>query len=124
MYLVADRYRRGSARLSVSGLASLLGYPEIAVARLTHTLESAQLLSVVEDGTLLPARDIGQIQLLDIVTAARTTSSGLIRTAAGIPSVVRKFCSEMDQAWRAQCAGVTLSDLIERERETMLPSQD
>ena len=124
MYLVADRYRRGSARLSVSGLASLLGYPEIAVARLTHTLESAQLLSVVEDGTLLPARDIGQIQLLDIVTAARTTSSGLIRTAAGIPSVVRQFCSEMDQAWRAQCAGVTLSDLIERERETMLPSQD
>jgi membrane protein len=118
MYVIADRYRAGSARLSMSGLASVLGYPQIAVSRLVRTLESAQLLTAAEDETLLPARDITQIQLLDIVTVARTSSSGLIRSSSGIPSVVRQFCSEMDQAWRAHSAGVTLSDLIERERET------
>jgi membrane protein len=119
MYVIAERYRAGSTRLSISGLASVLGYPQIAVARLVHTLESAQLLTAAEDDTLLPARDITQIPLLDIVTVARTSSSGLIRTASGIPSVVRHFCNEMDQAWRAHSAGVTLSDLIERERETL-----
>jgi membrane protein len=118
MYLIAERYRLGAARLSVSDLAALLGYPEIAVARLIHTLESARLLAATEDATLLPARDIGQIQLLDVVTVARTSSSGLVRTSSGIPSVVRQFCDEMDQTWRVHCAGVTLSDLIERERET------
>jgi len=118
MYLVADRYRSGAPRLSVSGLSAVVGYPQIAVARLVSTLESARLLTAAEDETLLPARDITQIQLLDIVTVARTSSSGLIRTSSGIPSVVRQFCSEMDQAWRQHSAAFTLSDLIERERET------
>ena len=118
MYVIADRYRSGGERLSVSGLASVLGYPQIAVARLVQTLESARMLTAAEDETLLPARDIGRIQLLDIVTVARTSSSGLIRSSSGIPSVVRQFCSEMDLAWKAHSSGVTLSDLIERDRET------
>src|SRR4029077_1943025 len=117
MYLIADRYRSGAERLSVCGLASLLGYPEIAVARLIHTLESAKLIAAAEDDTLLPARDVAQIQVLDIVTTARTHGSGLVRTTAGIPSVVRQFCNELDQAWRQHSAGITLCDLIERERE-------
>ena len=118
MYVIADRYRSGAERLSISDLASALGYPEIAVARLVQTLESAKLVAAAEDETLLPARDIAQIQVLDILTTARTQSSGLIRTAAGIPSVVRQFCNELDQTWRQHSAGITLSDLIERERET------
>jgi membrane protein len=118
MYVIAERYRAGAARLSMSGLSCVLGYPQIAVARLVRTLEAAQLLTAAEDETLLPARDITQIQLLDIVTVARTSSSGLVRGNSGIPSVVRQFCNEMDQAWRAHSAGVTLSDLIERERDT------
>lgn len=118
MYVVADRYRTGAARLSMSGLASVLGYPQIAIARLVRTLESAQLLTAAEDETLLPARDITQIHLFDIVTVARTSSSGLIRGSSGVPSVVRQFCGEMDQAWRTHSAGLTLSDLIERERDT------
>jgi membrane protein len=118
MYVIADRYRKGSPRLPISGLASILGYPEIAVTRLVNTLEGAGLITTAEDETLLPARDIAQIRVLDVVTVARTHSSGLIRTGAGIPSVVRQFCSEMDQAWQQHSAGISLSDLIDRERET------
>jgi membrane protein len=118
MYVIADRYRAGKPRLSVSGLASSLGYPQIAVARLVQTFESAQLLTAAEDATLLPARDIAHIALFDVVTVARNSSSGLIRTSSAIPSVVRQFCSDMDQAWKAHSSGVTLSDLIDRERET------
>jgi membrane protein len=118
MYVIAYRYRSGAERLSVSDLAGVLGYPEIAVARLVQTLESAELIAAAEDETLLPARDIAQIQVLDILTTARTQSSGLIQTAAGIPSVVRQLCNELDHAWKQHSAGITLSDLIERERET------
>jgi membrane protein len=118
MYVVAERHRRGTPRLSVAGLASLLGYPQIAVARLIQTLEAANLLTAAEDETLLPARDISQIQVLDIVHVARGASSGLIRSSSGIPSVVRQFCNEMEQAWRQHGGAVSLSELIERERET------
>jgi membrane protein len=118
MYVIADRYRKGTARLSIAGIASTLGYPEIAVTRLVNELEACDLLTAAEDETLLPARDIGQIRVLDVVTVARSHSSGLIRTSAGIPSVVRELCREMDQAWQQPSAHITLLDLIERERET------
>jgi membrane protein len=118
MYVIADRYRKGAARLSVCGIASTLGYPEIAVTRLVRILQTCDLLTTAEDETLLPARDIGQIRVLDVVAVARTDSAGLIRTSAGIPSVVREFCDEMDQAWQQHSGAVTLCDLIERDRET------
>jgi membrane protein len=114
MYVIADRYRSGATRLSVSALATTLGFPEIAVTRLVDTLESARLITAAEDETLLPARDIAQIRVLEIVAAARTYSSGLIRTAAGVPPVVRELCQELDQAWQQRCDGLTLSGLLER----------
>ncbi len=118
MYLVADGYRSGGSRPSITTLAARLGYPGIAVARLVSVLESAHLLTATENEELLPARDITRIRVLDIIVVARNASSGLIRTTAGIPSVVRQFCAEMDRAWQQQASGISLSDLIERERET------
>jgi membrane protein len=119
LYVIADRYRAGKPRLSIAGLATVLGYPEIAVTRLVDVLENAGLLTAAEDATLLPARDITQIRVLDVITVARSASSGLIRSNAGIPPVVRQFCNELERAWQQHSAGVNLSDLIEREiRET------
>jgi membrane protein len=118
MYLIADGYRAGRPHLSTATLATRLGYPQIAVARLVTVLEAAQLLTASEDECLLPSRDVARIQLLDIITVARNASSGLIRTTSGVPSVVRQFCAEMDRSWQQQASGITLSDLIERDRET------
>jgi membrane protein len=114
MYVIAERYHAGAARVSISSLGSILGYPEIAVARLCETLEAAKLLTVAEDETLLPAREITNILVLDIIMVARTHSSGLIRTAAGIPPSVHRFCADMERAWQQQSAGLTLSELIQR----------
>jgi membrane protein len=114
MYLVADRYRAGGARLSISSLGSILGYPQIAVARLCRTLESARLLIVADDESLLPGRDIAHIRVLDIMMAARTHSSGLIRTSSGIPPAVRQLCTELDVAWQQHIGVLTLSELLQR----------
>jgi membrane protein len=114
MYVIADRYRAGAARLSIASLGSILGYPEIAVARLCRTLESANLLTAADDETLLPARDIAQMRVLDIMLVARTHSSGLIRTASGIPPAVRQLCTELESAWQQHSAGLTLSELLQR----------
>jgi membrane protein len=118
LYVIADRYRSGQPRLSIAQLASMLGYPEIAVTRLVGTLENANLLARAEDETLLPAHDIAQIRVLDILAIARNTGSGLIRSSVGIPSVVRQFCGDLERAWQQAAAGVTLSELLERERQT------
>jgi membrane protein len=118
MYLVGLGHRSGGPHLSIATLAARLGFPGIAVARLIAVLESAQLLTATENEELLPARDIARIRVLDIIVVARNASSGLIRTTAGIPSVVRQFCAEMDRSWQQHAAGVSLSDLIERDRET------
>jgi membrane protein len=114
MYVIAERHRSGTARVSTSNLASILGYPEIAVTRLRDTLEAARLLTAADDETLLPARDITQIRLYEIVSVARTESHGLIRTAAGIPPAVRQICSDFDQTWKQHFGALTLSDLLER----------
>jgi membrane protein len=114
MYLVAERYRAGGERLTIAVLADRLGYPGIAVARMCATLEASGFLAAAADESLLPGRDSAQIPVVAIIMVARTHSSGLIRSATATPPVVLRFCSELESAWQQRCAGMTLSELLER----------
>jgi membrane protein len=114
MYLVAERYRAGGARLTITALAATLGYPGIAVARMCATLEASGFLAETADESLLPGRDSAQIPVVAIIMVARTQSSGLIRTATATPPAVMHFCTELESAWQERCAGMTLADLLDR----------
>jgi membrane protein len=115
MYLVAERYRAGGERATIALLAARLDYPGIAVARMCATLEASGFLAAAADESLLPGRDIAQIPVVAIIMVARAHSRGLIRTASATPPVVLQFCAELDSAWQQRCAGMMLSELLQRE---------
>ncbi len=113
MYLVAERYRSGGERLTIPVLAARLGYPDISVARLCATLEAAGFLAATADESLLPGRDIAQIPVVAIIMAARTHSSGIIRSAVSTPPAVLKLCIELESAWQQHRAGLSLSEFLD-----------
>jgi membrane protein len=115
MYLVAERYRAGGERLTIAMVAARLGFPGIAVARMCATLEAAGFLAAAADDSLLPGRDIAQIPVVAIIMVARAHSSGLIRTATATPAAIVHFCAELESAWQQRCAGMMLSELLQRE---------
>ena len=115
MYLVAERYRAGGQRLTIAIVATRLGFPGIAVARMCATLEAAGFLAAAADDSLLPGRDIAQIPVVAIIMVARAHSSGLIRTATATPAAIVHFCAELESAWQQRCAGMMLSELLQRE---------
>jgi membrane protein len=116
MYLVAERYRAGGARLTIPIVATRLGFPGIAVARMCATLEAAGFLAAAADDSLLPGRDIAQIPVVAIIMVARAHSSGLIRSATATPAAIVHFCAELESAWQQRCAGMMLSELLQREQ--------
>jgi membrane protein len=115
MYLVAERYRAGGARLTIPIVTARLGFPGIAVARMCATLEASGFLAAAADDSLLPGRDIAQIPVVAIIMVARAHSSGLIRTATATPAAIVHFCAELESAWQQRCAGMMLSELLQRE---------
>ena len=111
MYLVGRAYLTGQQRWSVNGLATELGLPGIAVSEIISTLESSGLLVVSEDDELLPARDLGQITLADILDIARSRPSGQFTLRViPIPEVDRLLAA-IDEGRRARCGDLTLRDL-------------
>ncbi|MGH8232301.1 MAG: YihY/virulence factor BrkB family protein [Steroidobacteraceae bacterium] len=115
MYLVAERYRSGGERQAITDLATRLGYPGVAVARMCGTLEAGGYLASTADECLLPGRDPAQIPVAAILQVARAHSSGLISTATATPAAVLRLCSELEGAWLQRCAGLSLSELLDRQ---------
>jgi membrane protein len=113
MYYVARSHLSGDERWTITTLAAELGLPGIAVARLVVTFEEQKLLIVTDDDELVPARDIGNITVYEILDAARNQRSGhLAMRNVTIPSVDRLLAA-MEEARRSRCSNLTLRDLAE-----------
>jgi membrane protein len=113
MYLIARAYRDGRTRWSLDGLAHELGMPGIAVSRIVNSLEDARLVTLTDDECLLPARDLGQITLQEILDIARNEKAGQVTPRVlKLPSV-DAFAAKVDEAWRKSCGEMTLRDLVE-----------
>jgi membrane protein len=113
MYFVARAHLSGDKRWTASNLATELGLPGIAMARLVATFEEATLLTVSKDNELSPARDIGRITVCEILDVARNQRSGhLAPRNLAIPSVDR-LVTALEEGLRSRCANLTLRDLAE-----------
>jgi membrane protein len=113
MYLIARAYQDGKTRWTVDGLAHELGMPGIAISRIVNSLEAASLVTLTDDEHLLPARDLGQITLQEILDIARNEKAGQVAPRQlKLPSV-DAFAAKVDEAWRKSCGDMTLRDLIE-----------
>ena len=112
MYLIGRSHLEGSRQWSVRGLASQLGLPGIAVAQLVGGLESARLLTTTDSDRLIPARDIGQIPLQQILDVARNQRSGHVAPRELPLAAVDKLSASLTAAWRASCGDRSLRDLV------------
>jgi membrane protein len=114
MVLIAEQQRYGGERHTISSLALHLDFPGIAVARACASLKAAGYLVAGEDQSLLPGREASQLRVLDILSAARSQRSGLIRSEAATPASVEAFCSDLDRTCEQRYASLTLAEMIQR----------
>jgi len=113
MYLVGRAHLTGGARWTVNGLASELGLPGIAVAKMATALERAGLIVVTEENELLLARDLGRVLVTGILDLARNQRSGhAAPRTLPIPAVDRLLAG-LEEARRARCSDMTLRELVE-----------
>ena len=113
MYLIARSYHDGKTRWSVDSIAHELGMPGIAISRIVNALESAHLLTLADDERLLPARDLGNISIQEIMDIARNEKAGQVAPRNLKLPAVDAIAGTMDAAWRKSCGEMTLRDLIE-----------
>jgi membrane protein len=113
MYYIARTHVSGDERWTVSRLATELGVPGKAVAALVATFEEAGLVIGTDNGELVPARDIGNITVCEILDVARNQRSGHFEPRnVTIPSVDR-LVAAVEEALRSGCRNLTLRELAE-----------
>jgi membrane protein len=113
MYHVGRAHMGGEPPWTVERLATELGVPGIAIARLVSHFEDAKLLLATDDDALVPARDIGQIKVAEILDVARDQSEGYLPSRnITVPSVDRLLAS-MEEARRKACGNLTLRELVQ-----------
>jgi membrane protein len=112
MYLVGERHQRGGPRWSCGTLSNYLKLPGVMVARCAQALEDAGLVINAEDETIVPARDLTSIRVVDVLGVARTHSGTALSLPWQTPTKVAAVCAELDAGWRAQCGDRTLLDIL------------
>jgi membrane protein len=112
MYLVGERHRHGGERWTIDSIAARLQLPGIMVTRSADALESAGLLLTTEDSELAPARELAEVQLVDVLAVARAYTSGVRPLPWSPPAAVSALSAELEGGWRAQCGARTLGELL------------
>jgi membrane protein len=113
MYFVGRAHVAGGRHWSVSRLATELGLPGIAVAQMAASLERAGLLLVTDQDELLPARDVRNIRVQEILDIARHQGSGhLAPRQLPIPPVDRLLAG-LEEARRHCCGELNLGELVD-----------
>lgn len=113
MYLVGRSYRAGEPGWTTERLAARLEVPSGVLATVIRSLESAGLLVATEDERLLPGRDMSEIDLHQIVDAARRPQRGdPVLHVRGAPEA-EKLTTVIELALRERLEGKTLRDLVE-----------
>jgi len=114
MYLIARSYKEGKNRWTVDSISHELGMPGIAISRVVNALEGARLVTLTDDEHLLPARDLGQISVQEIVDIARNEKAGQVAPRLVKLPAIDAISAKMDEAWRKSCGDLTLRELVDQ----------
>lgn len=113
MYLVGKSFRSGEPGWTTSRLATRLEVPSAILATVIRSLECANLLIATEDERLMPGRDLSEIDLNQIVDAARRYHRGEpVLHVRGTPEA-EGLTTMIELALREKLEGRTLRELVE-----------
>jgi membrane protein len=115
MYRIGRAFRMGT-RIDHERLARELSVPARALGKVVERLENAHLLVVAENGGLLPARDMGCIELEEILDAVR----GGRRDTGDEP--VQSLMVGIRKSVNEGLRNRHLSDLVEEPRPEQRPA--
>jgi membrane protein len=113
MYLLGRTHVTGGRRWTVNRIANELGLPGIAVAQMANTLERAGMLIVTEQDEIVPSRDIGRINVYEILDVARRQGSGHAAPRNVPMPPVDRLLASIEEARRNRCGELTLRDLVD-----------
>ncbi|HEY4646558.1 MAG TPA: YihY/virulence factor BrkB family protein [Steroidobacteraceae bacterium] len=115
MVLIGRSYRAGEPGWTTSRIATRLEVPSNVLAMVIRSLESAGLVVATEDERLIPGRDLSEIDLNQIVDAARRHHAGeptlFVR---GTPEAER-LTTVIELALRERLEGRTLREVVEAD---------
>ncbi len=113
MYLVGGSHLSGTPHWTIASLARRLQLPGIVVARSVDALEDAGLLVSSEHESLLPARDLAAISVVEVLNVARSRHTDIRGQRLSIPEPVAALCNVLEAHWRAECGELTLRELLQ-----------
>jgi membrane protein len=113
MARVAEGHRAGVPPWTVEQLGRALALPGVTIGDMAEHLEKAGLLAQADDCKLFPGREISGITLAEIITTARSRSSGHELHPRLSTPAVRQLQAQIERAWREACGTRTLADLID-----------
>ena len=116
MYLIGKTYRDGGTAWTFSDLTQRLGVPTYALQMVLAALEQGGLLVQTGDDppAYLPSRDLGSIELNDLLLVLRTAGEEhyLGPQAVPVPAEIESILARVDLALEEQVRELTLRDLL------------
>lgn len=114
MLLVARAFRSaGRPALSTNDLAQQISVPGILLSPIKQRLVASNLLAVLDNDVLVPARDPGSISLADILQAVRSSPEGESYPDGNWPTPVNQVFGEIERVTRPQLDKHNLYDLLD-----------
>ncbi|HEX2585220.1 MAG TPA: hypothetical protein VHL14_08810, partial [Steroidobacteraceae bacterium] len=112
MYLIAYDFKNSTRRWTLSKLSRNLELSLAALRPIINALLNANLLVVTEDDAYIPARDLSQIQLHQILEAVRNEAADprapVLRTIAAADEIA----AQINGLLRSGLQGKTLADWV------------
>jgi len=116
MYLIGSTYRDGGTAWTFSDLTQRLGVPTYALQMVLAALEQGGLLVQTGDDppAYLPSRDLGSIELNDLLLVLRTAGEEhyLGPQAVPVPAEIESILAKLNMAFEEQLRQLTLRDLL------------
>ena len=116
MYLIGKTYRDGGTAWTFSDLTQRLGVPTYALQMVLAALEQGGLLVQTGDDppAYLPSRDLGSIELNDLLLVLRTAGEEhyLGPQAVPVPAEIESILAKLNMAFEEQLRQLTLRDLL------------
>jgi membrane protein len=112
MYLIGRDFGAGKTYWTGNGLAAELDIPSTALAPVLACLERGGLIVATEKEQLLPGRDLGSIQLANVIDAVRTRQPGRLMIDVRSVSSASLVMNEIETAIRETLKDQSLKDLI------------
>jgi len=113
MCLIAKAFRSGEPGWTTARLAARLEIPSALLAVVMRSLESANLLIATEDERFVPGRDLSEIDINQVVDAARRYHRGEPMVHVRGTEEAEKLATVIELALRERLEGKTLRDVVE-----------